>query len=167
MKLIPFWNGSGFWPSPPAIWTNSSRSGSPAFCSALKTDTLSPASATYTGVVTVPRALPRLIHLPNGDSNDFVFLADLVAWYATKMYRGYDILSAAAFRVTRNSNLYLQEEDSRNLLESVRTELHNRRKGEAVRMEIDADADPEIVDRLRSNFELESWQIFRTEGPVN
>src|SRR5262252_9597252 len=64
------------------------------------------ASATYTGVVTVPRALPRLIHLPNGDSNDFVFLADLVAWYATKMYRGYDILSAAAFRVTRNSNLY-------------------------------------------------------------
>ena len=125
------------------------------------------ASATYTGVVTVPRALPRLIHLPNGDSNDFVFLADLVAWYATKMYRGYDILSAAAFRVTRNSNLYLQEEDSRNLLESVRTELHNRRKGEAVRMEIDADADPEIVDRLRSNFELESWQIFRTEGPVN
>src|SRR5438477_7376572 len=40
------------------------------------------ASATYTGVVTVPRALPRLIHLPNGDSNDFVFLADLVAWYA-------------------------------------------------------------------------------------
>jgi polyphosphate kinase len=125
------------------------------------------ASATYTGVVTVPRALPRLIHLPNGDSNDFVFLADLVAWYATKMYRGYDILSAAAFRVTRNSNLYLQEEDSRSLLESVRTELHNRRKGEAVRMEIDADADPEIVDRLGSNFDLESWQIFRTDGPVN
>ena len=125
------------------------------------------ASATYTGVVTVPRALPRLIHLPNGDSNDFVFLADLVAWYATKMYRGYDIISDAAFRVTRNSNLYLQEEDSRNLLESVRTELHNRRKGAAVRMEIDADADPEIIDRLRSNFDLESWQVFRTDGPVN
>src|SRR5438270_6592465 len=125
------------------------------------------ASSTYTGVVTVPRALPRLIRVPNPDSIDYVFLADLVALHAHKMYRGYDIVSAAAFRVTRNSNLYLQEEDSRNLLESVRTELHNRRKGEAVRMEIDADADPEIVDRLRSNFELESWQIFRTEGPVN
>jgi len=125
------------------------------------------ASATYTGVVTVPRALPRLIHLPNGDSNDFVFLADLVAWYATKMYRGYDILSAASFRVTRNSNLYLQEEDSRNLLESVRTELHNRRKGDAVRLEIEADADPEIIERLRTNFELEPWQVFSVHGPVN
>ena len=125
------------------------------------------ASATYTGVVTVPRALPRLIRVPNGDSIDYIFLADLVAMHAYKMYRGYDIVSSAAFRVTRNSNLYLQEEDSRNLLESVRTELHNRRKGAAVRMEIEADADPEIVDRLRSNFDLEPWQIYPTEGPVN
>src|SRR5713101_7930893 len=125
------------------------------------------ASATYTGVVTVPRALPRLIHLPNGDSNDFVFLADLVAWYATKMYRGYDIISAAAFRVTRNSNLYLAEEDSRNLLESVRTELHNRRKGDAVRLEIEAEADPEIIERLRTNFGLETWQVIRVDRPVN
>jgi len=125
------------------------------------------ASAMYTGVVTVPRALPRLIPLPNGDSQDYVFLADLVAWYASQMYRGYDIISSAAFRVTRNSNLYLHEEDSRTVLESVRTELHNRRKGAAVRMEIDADADPEIVDRLQNNFDLESWQVFRTEGPVN
>lgn len=125
------------------------------------------ASATYTGVVTVPRALPRLVRIPNGDSIDFIFLADLVAMHAQKMYRGYDIISAAAFRVTRNSNLYLQEEDSRNLLESVRTELHNRRKGAAVRMEIEADADPEIIERLRGNFDLEEWQIYRTEGPVN
>lgn len=125
------------------------------------------ASAMYTGVVTVPRALPRLIALPNGDSQDYVFLADLVAWYAGQMYRGYDIISSAAFRVTRNSNLYLHEEDSRTVLESVRTELHNRRKGAAVRMEIDADADPEIVHRLQNNFDLEDWQVFRTEGPVN
>src|SRR5579864_652490 len=125
------------------------------------------ASATYTGVVTVPRALPRLIRVPDGDSIDYVFLADLVAMHAHKMYRGYDIVSSAAFRVTRNSNLYLQEEDSRSLLESVRTELHNRRKGAAVRMEIEADADPEIVDRLRNNFDLEPWQIYPTDGPVN
>ncbi|HMC31856.1 MAG TPA: polyphosphate kinase 1 [Candidatus Angelobacter sp.] len=125
------------------------------------------ASSNYTGVVTVPRALPRLIRVPNSDFIDYVFLADLVALHAHKMYRGYDIVSSAAFRVTRNSNLYLQEEDSRNLLDTVRTELHNRRKGAAVRMEIEADADPEIVDRLRSNFDLDSWQIFPAEGPVN
>lgn len=125
------------------------------------------ASMTYTGVVTVPRALPRLVRLPSEDSAAFIFLADLVAFHAARMYKGYDIVSAAAFRVTRNSNLYLQEEESRNVLESVRTELHNRRKGDAVRMEIEADADPEIIERLRTNFELDSWQVFSTQGPVN
>src|SRR6184192_2351802 len=125
------------------------------------------ASMTYTGVVTVPRALPRLVRLPSEGTADFIFLADLVAWHASSMYHGYDIVSSAAFRVTRNSNLYLQEEESRSLLESVRTELHNRRKGDAVRLEIESDADPEIIERLRSNFELDSWQVFTTNGPVN
>jgi len=110
---------------------------------------------TYTGVVTVPRALPRLVRLPSEGTDDFIFLADLVAFHASRMYHGYDIVSSAAFRVTRNSNLYLAEEESRNLLESVRTELHNRRKGDAVRLEIESDADPEIIERLRTNFELE------------
>jgi len=124
-------------------------------------------SLTYTGVVTVPRALPRLVRLPSEGTADFIFLADLVAFHASRMYTGYEIISSAAFRVTRNSNLYLAEEESRNLLESVRTELHNRRKGDAVRMEIEADADPEITERLRSNFGLEPWQVFRMDGPVN
>ena len=124
-------------------------------------------SLTYTGVVTVPRVLPRLIRLPSEGTDDFIFLADLVASYASKMYNGYEIISSAAFRVTRNSNLYLAEEESRSLLESVRTELHNRRKGDAVRLEIDADADPEIIERLRTNFELDPWQVFPVYGPVN
>ena len=124
-------------------------------------------SMTYTGVVTVPRALPRLIRLPSDGTDDFIFLADLVAYHASRMYHGYDVIASAPFRVTRNSNLYLAEEEARSLLESVRTELHNRRKGDAVRLEIDSDADPEIVERLRTNFELEPWQVFPVNGPVN
>src|SRR6201997_2080249 len=122
---------------------------------------------TYTGVVTVPRALPRLIRLPSETTDDFIFLADLVAFHAARMYHGYDIVSSAAFRVTRNSNLYLAEEEARSLLESVRAELHNRRKGDAVRLEIEADADPEIIERLRGVFELDPWQVFSVNGPVN
>ncbi len=122
---------------------------------------------TYTGVVSVPRVLPRLIRLPSKETADFIFLADLVAHHAVRMYQGYDIVSSAAFRVTRNSNLYLAEEEARSLLESVRTELHNRRKGDAVRMEIEADADPEIIERLRTVFELDPWQVFPVNGPVN
>ncbi len=112
-------------------------------------------------------ALPRLVRLPSEGTTDFIFLADLVTHHASRMYHGYDIVSSAAFRVTRNSNLYLAEEESRSLLESVRTELHNRRKGDAVRLEIDADADPEIIERLRTNFELDPWQVFSVHGPVN
>jgi polyphosphate kinase len=120
------------------------------------------------GVVTVPRTLPRLVRLPSEDGGqDYLYLHDLIEQNAAGMYRGYEILSNAAFRVTRNSNLYLQEEESRSLLESVRTELHNRRKGDSVRLEIEKNADPEIVERLRVNFEVEDFQVFLTDGPVN
>jgi polyphosphate kinase len=138
-----------------------------ALCAAFLLRRRRRSSLTYTGVVTVPRALPRLVRLPSEGTDDFIFLTDLVTFHAARMYHGYDIVSSAAFRVTRNSNLYLAEEESRSLLESVRTELHNRRKGDAVRLEIEADADPEIIERLRSNFELQPWQVFPVNGPVN
>src|ERR1700687_5831713 len=138
-----------------------------ALCVALLLRRRRRSSLTYTGVVTVPRALPRLVRLPSQGTIDFIFLADLVVYHAARMYKGYDIVSSAAFRVTRNSNLYLQEEESRNLLESVRAELHNRRNGDAVTMEIESEADPEIIERLGTVFELDRWQIFPVNGPVN
>src|SRR6266446_3761426 len=138
-----------------------------ALCVALLLRRRRRSSLTYTGVVTVPRALPRLVRLPSTGTIDFIFLADLVTYHAARMYHGYDIVSSSAFRVTRNSNLYLQEEESRNLLESVRAELHNRRKGDAVRMEIESNADQEIIERLRTVFELDRWQVFPVNGPVN
>lgn len=120
------------------------------------------------GVLTVPRSLPRLIAMPaEGGRTDFLFLHELIEAQVEKMFRGYEVLDKAAFRVTRNSNLYMQEEESRSVLESVREELHNRRKGDAVRLEIEASAAEEIVERLRTNFELEQSQVFRTDGPVN
>jgi len=83
------------------------------------------------------------------------------------MYRGYEVLARAAFRVTRNSNLYFEEEEARSLLETIRVELHNRRKGDAVRLEVESGADAEIVERLRVNFELDENQVFHGDGPVN
>ena len=125
-------------------------------------------TATLLGVVTVPRALPRLVPLPCTEGCcDFILLHNLVEAQVERMFRGYEVLSRSAFRVTRNSNLYMQEEESRSVLESVRAELHNRRKGDAVRMEIESSATEEMIERLQTNFELESWQVFRTDGPVN
>ena len=120
------------------------------------------------GVLTVPRSLPRLVSLPGQEgATDFILLHELIEAQVERMYRGYEVLESVAFRVTRNSNLYMQEEESRSVLESVRAELHNRRKGDAVRLEIECSASEEITQRLSTNFELEPWQIFRTDGPVN
>jgi polyphosphate kinase len=120
------------------------------------------------GVVTVPRALPRFVRLPAPDGKfDYLLLQDLIVQNLAGMYRGYEVLAHAAFRVTRNSNLYFEEEEARSLLETIRVELHNRRKGDAVRLEIETGADPEIEERLRVNFELEGDQVFRSDGPVN
>lgn len=120
------------------------------------------------GVVTVPRALPRFVRLPADEGkHDYMLLQDLIAQHLAGMYRGYEVLAHASFRVTRNSNLYFEEEEARSLLETIRVELHNRRKGDAVRLEIETDAHPEIVERLRVNFELDEDRVFRGEGPVN
>jgi polyphosphate kinase len=126
------------------------------------------ASQIYLGVVTVPRALPRLVRLPSPkDKVEYVFLHDVVHAFAERLYHGYEILSAAAFRVTRNSNLYLEEEESRSILESVDLQIHRRRKGSAVRLEIEAGANQEIVERLEANFRLSPEQVFRVNGPIN
>jgi polyphosphate kinase len=119
------------------------------------------------GVVTVPRALSRFVRLPSAEGYDYLLLQDLIAQNLSGMYRGYEVLAHTAFRVTRNSNLYFEEEEARSLLETIRVELHNRRKGDAVRLEIESGADPEIVERLRVNFELDDNQVFRGDGPVN
>ncbi|HXA55869.1 MAG TPA: polyphosphate kinase 1 [Candidatus Acidoferrum sp.] len=122
----------------------------------------------YLGVVTVPRALPRLVRVPSAEGIvEYVFLHDIVRAFAQRLYHGYEILSAAGFRVTRNSNLYLEEEESRSILESVDMQLHRRRKGQAVRLEIEADADQEIIDRLVANFRLTPEKVFRVNGPIN
>ena len=122
----------------------------------------------YFGVLTVPRTLPRLLRVPTEDGTvHYGFLQDIISTYASKLYRGYDIIASTAFRVTRNSNLYLEQEETRTLLETIDSQVAQRRKGVAVRLEIEEGAHPEIVERLVSEFELDESLVFRVRGPVN
>jgi polyphosphate kinase len=122
----------------------------------------------YFGVLTVPRTLPRLLRVPTEDGTiHYGFLQDIISTYASKLYRGYEIVASTAFRVTRNSNLYLEQEESRTLLETIDSQVAQRRKGGAVRLEIEEGAHPEIVARLVSEFELDESLVFRVRGPVN
>jgi polyphosphate kinase len=88
-------------------------------------------------VVQVPGVLPRLVQLPREDGRrDYVFLGQLIGHFLADLFPGHEILGYWPFRVTRNSELYIDEEDTANLLKAVEDELHNRRKGDAVRLEI-------------------------------
>lgn len=139
-----------------------------ALCVAFSLRTRRRPANTYLGVVTVPRKLPRVVRVPSRSERiDYVFLHDLIEAHTRNLYKGFQVGSSGAFRATRNSNLYLHEEESRSILDSVDSLLHNRRKGDVVRLEIEADAAPEIVEPLTEQFALRPWQVFKTPGPVN
>lgn len=120
------------------------------------------------GIVTVPRSLNRFVVLPTpGQSFAFLPLQELLSAHAEQMYPGYQVHAHLSFRITRNSNLYLEEEESSSLLENVRSELFNRRKGAVVRLEVESGSNEQIIEQLRINFDLDRWQVFRTDAPVN
>jgi polyphosphate kinase len=98
---------------------------------------------------------------------DYIFLADLVQVHLAELFRGYQILGTAAFRATRNSDLYLDEEEADDLLLAIEDELKRRRKGDTVRLEIDAGAPEQIVRRLKAIYALGEDQVYRVHGPVN
>ncbi|MEQ1859827.1 MAG: polyphosphate kinase 1 [Chthoniobacteraceae bacterium] len=122
------------------------------------------------GVVQVPRALvlPRLVWLPREDeSHEYVFLGSLIGTHLADLFPGTRILGWWHFRVTRNSELYIDEEDAGNLLKAVEAELHNRRRGAAVRLEVDHDCPPEITNQLLETLELTGDDLYAIDGPLN
>jgi polyphosphate kinase len=119
-------------------------------------------------VVQVPRVLSRLVKLPREDERlDYVFMGHLVGNYLADIFPGTTILGFWQFRVTRNSELYIDEEDVGNLLSAVEQELHNRRRGAAVRLEVDHACPPEIYQYLLETLDLTDDDLYIIDGPLN
>ncbi len=119
-------------------------------------------------VVQVPRVLPRLVQMPGTNlSQDFLFLGYIIGHYLQDLFPGTKILGFWHFRVTRNSELYIDEEDAANLLKAVEAELHNRRRGDAVRLEVEKDCPQEIISQLLENLRLEEEDLYIIDGPLN
>jgi polyphosphate kinase len=119
-------------------------------------------------VVQVPRVLPRLVALPREDDRqDYIFMGGLIGHYLADLFPGTTILGFWHFRVTRNSELYIDEEDVGNLLSAVEQELHNRRKGSAVRLEVDHDCPAEIYHYLLETLDLTTDDLYIIDGPLN
>jgi polyphosphate kinase len=122
----------------------------------------------HLGVVQVPRVLPRLVRLPREDGRqEFVFLGRLIGSHLADLFPGTDILGYWLFRVTRNSELYIDEEEIANLLKAVERELHNRRRGDAVRLEVEQGCPTEIIQLLLSTLNLTEDDLYLLDGPLN
>lgn len=121
-------------------------------------------------VVQVPRSLPRLIALPREIASvpyDFVLLSSIVHSQVSDLFPGMRVTSCHQFRVTRNSDLWVDEEEVDDLLHAIKGELSTRNYGEAVRLEIAEDCSDEMAQLLLDKFHLEPRDLYRVKGPVN
>ncbi|MEP6632818.1 MAG: polyphosphate kinase 1 [Luteimonas sp.] len=126
--------------------------------------------AGHLAIVRAPRSLPRIIQLPekiSGGEHDFVFLSSVLSAFVDELFPGMEVKGAYQFRVTRNSELIVDEEEVENLALALRDELIGRGYLRAMRLEIAADCPKPIVRTLLQNFDLPENAVYRIDGPVN
>ncbi len=126
--------------------------------------------AGHMALVRAPRSLPRLIRLPAQVSQspyEFIFLAGLLQQFADEMFPGFRVQGSYQFRVTRNSELTIEEEEVENLANALTEELIGRGYARPVRLEIAENCPKAITELLMANFELNEADVYRCAGPVN
>lgn len=119
-------------------------------------------------VVQIPRILPRVLPFPDkdGEGSDFIFLGNLIQEHVGRLFHGVKVRGAHVFRVTRNSNLYVDEEEASNLLRAIEDELRKLNRGNAVRLEVQK-CPEELTGRLCDIFNLDKDDVYRAEWPMN
>ena len=121
-------------------------------------------------IVKVPRVLPRLIAMPkdvSGGKRVFVSLSSVIRAHLTELFEGREVGQFSQFRVTRHSDLAVDEEEVKNLRTALRQGLQHRHYGQAVRLEVSAGCSPFLADFLLKQFELPELSLYRVHGPVN
>ena len=125
----------------------------------------------HRGMVQAPRSLPRIIRLPDelskpGEHN-FVFLSSVIRVHVDRMFPGLDVDGCYQFRITRNSNLYVDDEEVSDLVRALEGQLEASRYGAAVRIEIGAGCPEDLQEFLLDHFRLGEQDMYLVEGPVN
>src|SRR6266480_914162 len=122
-------------------------------------------------IVQVPRVVPRLILIQRvkGDDEpwDYIYLASLIKHYIAELFPGLILDGVHAFRVTRNSDLYIDEEEAENLLRTIEQELRRSSRGNAVRLEVEADCPRDFRDLLLAFFDLQEADLYKLDGPLS
>jgi polyphosphate kinase len=118
-------------------------------------------------VVQVPSVLGRLVRLPaEPGEHAYMLLEELIASHVKELFPGYTVRHSTAFRVTRNWDILVDEEDSEDLLSTIQEELRRRDRGAAVRLEISTDASAELEQELADALKLEPSDVYRQQGPL-
>lgn len=122
-------------------------------------------------ILQAPRALPRVIQLPQDECEagayDFVFLSSIIHAYIDELFHGMKVKGCHQFRVTRNSDFFVEEEEIDDLLRAMKGGLPMRNYGDAVRLEIDENCPDETVNFLLARFDMARDRLFLVNGPVN
>jgi polyphosphate kinase len=121
-------------------------------------------------IVQAPRVLPRVIKLPTGvtdGDNDFIFLSSILHAHVGELFSGMEVLGCYQFRVTRNSDLFVDEEEVKNLRLALQGELPQRHLGDSVRLEVADNCSEDMVQFLLTQFDLTESDLYRVNGPVN
>jgi polyphosphate kinase len=122
-------------------------------------------------IVQVPRVIPRMILLPRGKGEDepweYIYLASLVKQHIAELFPGLIVDAAHAFRVTRNSDLYIDEEEMENLLRTIEQELRRSSRGDAVRLEVESDCPRDFIELLLQFYDLKEADVYKLNGPLS
>ncbi len=119
-------------------------------------------------VVQVPRILPRVVSLNSEPGQyEYIFIGQLIQEHVGDLFHGIKVRGAHQFRITRNSNLYFDEEEAANLLSAIESELRKANRGNAVRLEVQDDCPPHVSKRLLDIFNLEPDDMYVSKGPIN
>ncbi|MGZ0708759.1 polyphosphate kinase 1 [Coraliomargarita sp. W4R53] len=121
-------------------------------------------------IIPIPRVLPRIIKVGatrRGKPEVYIFLSDIVQRFIKRLFPGYRVTSSVPFRITRNSDLYIDEEEVENLLRKIEEELMNMHKGAAVRLEIAKGADPALMQEFLEALKLQPDNVYTIDGPLN
>jgi polyphosphate kinase len=119
------------------------------------------------GVVPVPSVLPRLLEVPDAGRRTYVLLEDVISRYVAQLFPGMPVEGCWAFRVTRNWDLSIDEEEAEDLLVTIEREVRRRDRGSAVRLELAAQAEQHLSDYLVRALKLGPADVYRIEGPLN
>lgn len=120
-------------------------------------------------ILPIPSVLNRLIEVPNKDTKEhhFIYLEDVIRYFAKDFFLGYTIESAMTFRVTRDGDLSIDEEDTKDLLTEVEASLRRRRRGDVVRIEVSGTGDMELLEFLLQSLQLEKSAAYRIDGHLD